>query len=161
MSIATSAAWHEHVTKDTAGDHVGSRVAAREAARRYSLAARFRPKVALLSVDATGRRRLVRRFAPATVLYANARDAYRNSGRRRLRQAWYSMRFRELRRRCRQRGRRAIRCGDYRRAYEWFDWGVVTAEGDYLDRFDEELKADRDSALARASERPEPQQAAA
>lgn len=156
------AAWHEHVAQCAAGDHVACQVAAREAARRYSLAARFRPKVAFFSVDRTGRRRLVRRFPPATVLYSNARDAYRNSGRR-LRQAWYSIRFRELRRRCRRRGRRAIRRGDYRRAYEWFDWGVVTADDGYLDRFDEQLKRDRGFALEQASGAPpdEPQQAAA
>jgi hypothetical protein len=155
-------AWYDHVTKCAAGDHVGCQVAAREAARRYSLAVRFRPRVAFLRADGTGRRRLVRRFPPGTVIFANARDAYRNSGQR-LRQAWYSIRFRELRRRCRRRGRRAIRRGDYQRAYEWFDWGVVTDDSGYLDPFDEEMKAGRDLALRQASGPPpkEPQQEAA
>jgi tetratricopeptide (TPR) repeat protein len=92
---------------------------AAEAGRCYSRAIRARPRFQLL-----WRGRLWARFDPSPILHANAYDAHHLAGHL-LRAAWHRRRHRRTRGKFLRIAHKAMKRGNWERAYAYADWSVV------------------------------------
>ena len=116
-------AWNELIEAWEAGDQQSVRERGKEAAQWYGRAIRARPRVRFFWRDGP-RVWPYRRFPPAPILHANARDGHEQAGHL-LRTIWHEWRFHRKRKRLLQQGEKDFRSGHFESACAAFDWATV------------------------------------